>query len=88
MDFDFEVLEEKFDKWYLWFLFDIVIVIGFIVSILDNIFIMLKWDGSDLLVVIMGVFLKVFKVIIWIDVDGVYSVDLRKGNVFVVCMLC
>ena len=87
VDPDYAASKENLDKWYSRFPSDTVIVTGFIASTPDNIPTTLKRDGSDLSAAIMGALLQASKVTIWTDVDGVFSADPRKGNVFHVRML-
>lgn len=80
----YEASAEKLDKWYSRYPSDTVIVTGFIASTTDDIPTTLKRDGSDLSAAIMGSLFQASRVTIWTDVDGVFSADPRKGNVFAV----
>ncbi|GJP81058.1 hypothetical protein CLOP_g11238 [Closterium sp. NIES-67] len=57
---------------------DLVVATGFIARTEDGVPTTLKRDGSDLSAAIFGSLLRAGRVIIWTDVDGVYSADPRK----------
>jgi aspartokinase/homoserine dehydrogenase 1 len=54
-------------------------MIGFIASMPENILTTLKCDGNDFSTTIMGAFVLAKKDIIWTNVNGVHSVNFRKG---------
>lgn len=57
---------------------DLVVCTGFVARTEDGTPTTLKRDGSDLSAGIFGSLLRAGRVIIWTDVDGVYSADPRK----------
>lgn len=57
---------------------DFIVVTGYIASTRDGIATTLKRNGSDLSASIFGALLGADSVIIWTDVDGVYSADPRR----------
>ncbi len=55
-----------------------LVITGFIASTPEGVPTTLKRNGSDFSAAIFGRLLKVEKIVIWTDVDGVYSADPRK----------